>query len=132
MKTNIEQLRGMGYLIQLDGDSIIWRFTGTGQPDPEAAGPLLAELRQRKAEAIEALKAEQEPQPLHIFSRILNAEIWVVPEGFQGHLDGPVYTDAEVRELDRLSVTGEQLRTIHAVRVELDGEIVPQEPEYEF
>ncbi|MDA0748979.1 MAG: hypothetical protein O2954_20870 [bacterium] len=71
-------------------------------------------------------------EPVRIHSRTLNANLWIVPDGFQGHLDGPVYTDTEVRELDRLSVTPEQLRTIHAAKVGIDGEIVPQEPEYEF
>ncbi|MDA0710553.1 MAG: hypothetical protein O3B73_10145 [bacterium] len=74
----------------------------------------------------------REGKPLHIYSRILNEAIWVVPDGFQGHLDGPVYSDSEVRELDRANPTPEELRRIHAAKVELDGEVVAPEPEYGF
>ena len=78
-------------------------------------------------------EARPDDESLHIYSRILNADVWVVPEGFQGSLDGPVYRDSEVRELDRLNPTPDQLRTIHAIKVKLDGEVVsPELEEYEF
>ena len=63
-------------------------------------------------------------EPVHIYSRILGTEIWVVPDGWTGELDGPIYTDSEVRELDRLQVTAEELRVIHRAKIELDGDVV--------
>ena len=63
-------------------------------------------------------------KPVHIYSRILNTDLWVVPDGWTGELDGPIYTDSEVRELDRLQVTAEELRVIHRAKIELDGDVV--------
>jgi hypothetical protein len=60
----------------------------------------------------------------HIYSHILDTELWIVPDGWEGELDGQVYTDSEIHELDGCQVTTEELRTLHRTKVELDGEIM--------
>ena len=51
----ITQLESLGYSFTLEGDKI--RYTHTGElPDQAVARPLLAELSQRKAEAIQFLQ----------------------------------------------------------------------------
>jgi len=60
---------------------------------------------------------------LHIHSRTLGTDLWVVPDGWTGDLDGPVYTDTEVQELHLQQVTPEQLKQIHAAKVAIDGEV---------
>lgn len=51
----ITQLESLGYSFTLEGDKL--RYTHTGQtPDPATAGPLLAELKERRLEAIRFLR----------------------------------------------------------------------------
>jgi len=61
--------------------------------------------------------------PRHIYSRLLDTDLWVVPDGWTGELQGPVYTGSEIRELDRLQATPDELRKIHAAKMVIDGEI---------
>jgi hypothetical protein len=61
---------------------------------------------------------------LQIRSRILDTEVWVVPDGWTGELDGPTYTDSEIRELVRLQPIPEELRAIHRTKVQLDGKVM--------
>ena len=67
---------------------------------------------------------QNDPGAVHIYSRILDTEIWVVPDGWTGELDGPVYTDSEIRELERLQVTAKELRVIHRAKIGLDGDVM--------
>ena len=56
--TVIDRLQDIGYVVGVDGDSITWHWTGHGFPDPELVRPLLAEVRQHKAEVLAALRHE--------------------------------------------------------------------------
>jgi hypothetical protein len=70
--------------------------------------------------------------PLKIRSRLLDTEIWLVPEGYGGPpLDAPAYTTAECRLLVALQPDALQLRAIHLVKEHLGGELVEGgDPEY--
>jgi len=73
-------------------------------------------------------KAGQNPEkPIHIHSRILDANLWIVPDGWTGKLDGPVYSDTEVRELNQLQPTPEELRAIHRAKIGINGDVVPSD-----
>lgn len=66
--------------------------------------------------------------PLKIHSRLLDADLWLVPEGYAGPpLDAPAYTAAECRLLVALQPTAGQLQAIHLVREVLSGELVEDE-----
>jgi|GEM_PF-2437544 len=64
--------------------------------------------------------------PVHIYSHILDTELWVVPDDWAGELDGPAYTDSEIQQLDRLEVTAAELKVIHTTKIALDGDVFPQ------
>jgi len=115
----------MGFVVELDGDSVSWTWEGTGQPDPITAKPLLEELKGQKAAVLEFLRQEEidSSDVVHIHSRLLDTDLWVVPDGWVGELDGPVYTDSEIRHLDKLNVTPDELRLIHAAKMAIDGEL---------
>lgn len=66
--------------------------------------------------------------PLKIHSRLLDADLWLVPEDYAGPpLDAPVYTAAECRLLVALQPAAGQLRAIHLVKEHLAGELVEDE-----
>jgi len=60
MRATIDKLRQAGYLVELDGESVVWRFAGIGQPNPDVVRPLLADLSQCKSEAFSLLEVERE------------------------------------------------------------------------
>ena len=63
--------------------------------------------------------------PLKIRSRLLGAELWLVPEGYAGPpLDAPAYTAPECRLLVALQPDPRQLQAIHLARELLDVELV--------
>ncbi len=126
MKATISSLRDLGFAIELDGDIVSWRWKGTGSPDPDTLKPLLEELKAKKSAVLEILRQEETDRSdvHHIHSRILDAEVWIVPDGWTGELVGPVYADAEIRELNRQAVTAEELSLIHSAKVELDGKVM--------
>ena len=49
-------LRALGYNIELEREEIVCRWQGTGMPEAGAVGPLIEELREHKAEAVEWLR----------------------------------------------------------------------------
>ena len=60
----LTRLREVGYRIEVNDDKIRCHWRGEGKPDPETVCPLLEELREHKAEALEALQEETgEPGP---------------------------------------------------------------------
>lgn len=66
--------------------------------------------------------------PLKIHSRLLDADLWLVPEGYAGPpLDAPVYTAAECRLLVALQPAAGQLQAIHLAKELLAGEMVADE-----
>lgn len=55
----IDELRRLGYRIELDGEEVVCRFVGIGQkPDREQVVLLLLELKAGKAEAVVQLRRE--------------------------------------------------------------------------
>ena len=66
--------------------------------------------------------------PLKIHSRLLDADLWLVPEGYAGPpLDAPVYTAAACQLLVALQPAAGQLQAIHLVKELLAGELVADE-----
>ena len=55
----LSHLRAIGYQIQLEGEEIVCCWQGPGKPDAVQVRPLIEELRQHKAEAIESLRKGQ-------------------------------------------------------------------------
>ena len=54
----ISELRNTGFLVKLDGDEIVYRFTGDTPPGRDKLHELLSQLRANKAAAIEVLLRE--------------------------------------------------------------------------
>jgi len=64
----IDGLRCLGYRVELEGENIVCRFIGIGEPDFVLAIPLLQELQASKAEAVAQLRREAaEGWPLESF-----------------------------------------------------------------
>ena len=133
------RLRRIGYELEADGEEVVYRWTGPGHPDPATVLPLLEDLKVHKVEALALLEAEANrppvdpdgpcpPYPFRIRSRTLDAEVWIVPDGWSEPVSGPAYTWAEVRELERQNATPEELRAVHLVKAHLDGEVLNERP----
>jgi hypothetical protein len=60
----IKELRNLGYELNCENEKIIATYTRQGHPDPVTVKPLLAELKEHKAEAIAYLR-QQTPGPLY-------------------------------------------------------------------
>ena len=60
MNNTISRLRAMGYEVQLEDKEVVCRWKGTGRPDPATVRPLMNELKERKAEILDVLRAEAE------------------------------------------------------------------------
>jgi len=91
----------------------------------------LQQLRDASPELV--MPTENPPpagKPVHIHSYILDTDLWIIPDGWTGELDGPVYTDSEIRELDRLQPSPDELRQIHTAKVHLDGVLEPDAHTY--
>jgi hypothetical protein len=91
----------------------------------------LQQLRDASPELV--MPTENPPpagKPVHIHSYILDTDLWIIPDGWTGELDGPVYTDSEIRELDRLQPSPDELRQIHTAKVHLDGVLEPDAHSY--
>ncbi|GEM_PF-3423199 len=133
----ILRLRDLGYQVELNGGRIRYRLPeGTRDPDPATLIEALADLKAHREEAVAFLQAEavrlplspSDPLPAYPFairSRILDgAEVWIVPDSWTEPVEGPAYTHAEIRALDRQRPDPEALRAIHQVKVGLDGEVL--------
>jgi len=59
MKHVIDRLRNIGYVVDLDGGDITWRFSGSGKPDAHEVRELLTQLRDHKEEAVAELLTEK-------------------------------------------------------------------------
>lgn len=135
MTVLLSQLRAMGYRVETEGEGLVYRWTGPGNP-PEEARTLLSELSRHKGEALATLRAEADRPPLRpsdplpaypfcIHSRTLDAEVWIVGDGWLDPVPGPAYTHAEIAALDRNRPTPEGLKVIHLVKTCIDGEVLP-------
>jgi hypothetical protein len=51
----LEELRQLGYEVQVDGDHVCLRWRGDGEPPRERVLPLVEEVKRRKAEVVAAL-----------------------------------------------------------------------------
>ena len=61
----VRQLNKMGFVLQVVGDKIKYRYTGPGQPDRDRAKRLLSEVAVNKTEAVEWLTQNtQNPWPV--------------------------------------------------------------------
>lgn len=77
-----------------------------------------------------SLPLDQLEQPLKLRSRLLDAEIWLVPLGWDSRdLDGPVYTTEECKALLALDLSPAELKTVHRIKTLFDGDLeLPEEP----
>lgn len=55
----LEELEAIGYAIHLEGDRIRVKYQGDGKPDPSRVKPLMAILKDHKAEALAALRQRE-------------------------------------------------------------------------
>lgn len=70
---------------------------------------------------------QQVERPLKIHSRLLGADLWLVPDHYAGPgLDAPAYSAAECRLLLTLQPSPEELRAIHLVKECFAGELVEE------
>lgn len=67
----IQKLRAVGYKLKLEESRIICTWCGNGQPDPQIVGPLLAELKANKEEALRYLQKEAADLFLKSFKQAL-------------------------------------------------------------
>ena len=58
----LARLRELGYSVSAEGDDIVCRWQGDGEPTPAAVLPAIEELRKQKAEALAELKACELPE----------------------------------------------------------------------
>jgi hypothetical protein len=57
---SIIELRKLSFSLTIDHDDLVVKYTGAGQPDPATVKPLLAELRNRKQDALDYLRQRTE------------------------------------------------------------------------
>lgn len=55
----LTNLNAIGYDVVLEGDEIVCRWHGPGEPEAKSIRPLIEELRRRKTEAVEWLRCDQ-------------------------------------------------------------------------
>jgi hypothetical protein len=48
----VQRLRAMGYRFQVDGEALCYEWRGNGKPDPTQVKPLLALVKEHKAEVL--------------------------------------------------------------------------------
>jgi hypothetical protein len=67
----VQKLKTIGYELRLKENHIICTWGDSGQPDPQKVGPLLAELKANRREAIEYLQKETADLFLKSFKKAL-------------------------------------------------------------
>ena len=63
-------------------------------------------------------------RPLKIHSRLLEADLWLVPAGTTGEFDAPAYSPDECRLLQALALSSAELKAIHLTKKHLQGDLV--------
>jgi hypothetical protein len=63
-------------------------------------------------------------RPLKIHSRLLDADLWLVPAGTTGEFDAPAYSPEECRLLLALELSPAELKAIHLTKKLLQGDLV--------
>ena len=63
-------------------------------------------------------------RPLKIHSRLLEADLWLVPAGTTGEFDAPAYSPDECRLLQALALSPAELKAIHLTKKLLQGDLV--------
>ena len=63
-------------------------------------------------------------RPLKIHSRLLEADLWLVPAGTTGEFDAPAYSPDECRLLQALALSSAALKAIHLTKKLLQGDLV--------
>lgn len=81
----IENLKSLGYEVELTGDNLKLTYRGEGQPDKDKIIPLLDTLKKNKGEVIEYLTFKVTPIPFKT--------LWMMFKDTLGHIDNPFMDD---------------------------------------
>ena len=63
-------------------------------------------------------------RPLKIHSRLLDADLWLVPEGNTEEFDAPTYSPGECRLIQALDLSPSELKAIHLTKKLLHGDLI--------
>ncbi|MEE3258405.1 MAG: hypothetical protein VX293_04275 [Candidatus Latescibacterota bacterium] len=63
-------------------------------------------------------------RPLKIHSRLLAADLWLVPAGTTGKFDAPAYSPDECRLLQALELAPDELKAIHLTKKFFQGDLI--------
>ena len=63
-------------------------------------------------------------RPLKIHSRLLDADLWLVPEGNTEEFDDPTYSPDECRLIQGLDLSPSELKAIHLTKKFLHGDLI--------
>jgi hypothetical protein len=78
MRVVIDELRNIGYKIELKGDSIVWKWCGRNLANPNRIRELIAKVIQNKAQAMKELKKERlTPKKIDVFKGRISSQ-WIV------------------------------------------------------
>ena len=154
MKTLLNQLTRAGYKITVKSDELLLTYTGEGQPDADQVQPLIDELKEKKAEAIEFIKRRRQPQkktapadPIYLVettaenikqqldenglallhSKTLNDLVIIAADAAAARKAPPnatVYTMQELKTIIDGSPTKEDLRQLHQEKKRFKGTFV--------
>jgi len=130
----LQELNSKGVTIQLvDLDRLA--LTPKERVTPE----LVEKVRARKQELLRVLRDTQDkgrneivdPVPelrtITLFSKVFNREVFISWEGANPQtvlFDGIRYTIDEIARLKEIPLTADDLRTIHGVKVQFEGELL--------
>lgn len=149
----LEKLKDAGYSISLQGEELKLTWTGQGKPNPAQVKPLLAELKERKQEALAYIRSQQErPQQAQVIdfaaeaekvktalsrqgivkikSETLGEEVYWArdnKEAVKAPAGAVVYTIDELRHLYSAGTTREGLRQVHEAKKLFGGKVVGED-----
>jgi len=63
-------------------------------------------------------------RPLKIHSRLLDADLWLVPEGNTEEFAAPTYSPDECRLIEALDLSPSELKAIHLTKKFLHGDLI--------